>query len=445
MNSAVRSQRARLAGLGFGLAVALTLGACSGDSGSSAESNPTVEKPVKPAPVTPRAVEAPEAGSVLASASGSGRFNAVTNGEGFAIVRSLLDISGEEGVDESTVTVYDAAGTEISKIPSGKVTGECGAADIVVGGGQRLILTELISTRPAEGIHPERTSLDLMAWDAKTGDAEWTAHVVPPQRDGLSCDAYDGRLQDFASTYDGRWGIYGSVDAKIIDLRSGRMRASRKDPRVLGNYFVGSDDIQDYPDSARPILDPATEKALGTIKGIEFYNEPDLAPAGLFDTMSEGSSPPAGLSSDGRRLIGVTDRSTDEYVAAYALPSGAARWRAPKTFSPYIAGDAGGILLMYRDNDSSHERELWGLDDTTGRKKWVLPEGDVCGITDNQMLLSVNDQLAVIDIQTGKQLSYSEPDDAECPEVLPGGIGVSTGTDDPTQPHSIRVTQLLEP
>ena len=47
--------------------------------------------------------------------------------------------------------------------------------------------------------------------------------------------------------------------------------------------------------------------------------------------------------------------------------------------------------------------ELQGLDDTTGRVLWAIPRAALCGLSNNQMLLSTNEDLAVVDIHTHRR------------------------------------------
>jgi hypothetical protein len=54
-------------------------------------------------------------------------------------------------------------------------------------------------------------------------------------------------------------------------------------------------------------------------------------------------------------------------------------------------------------------------------------------------MLSVNQQLAVVDMQSGKQLSYSGEEGGSCPDIRPGGIAVSNDGD------GVTVTQVLAP
>jgi outer membrane protein assembly factor BamB len=106
-------------------------------------------------------------------------------------------------------------------------------------------------------------------------------------------------------------------------------------------------------------------------------------------------------------------------------------------------GAVGGKLLVEESSfDASEEDQLVALDERTGKPAWHVPSGDVCGLTAKQLMLSVNNQHAVIDTQTGKQLSYSGADDEQggsCPDIRAGGIEVS---DDGA---GLTITQALEP
>jgi hypothetical protein len=87
---------------------------------------------------------------------------------------------------------------------------------------------------------------------------------------------------------------------------------------------------------------------------------------------------------------------------------------------------------------------LVGYNDQTGAKVWQLPSSAVCGVTNSQMLLFVNSDLAVIDLKTGKQLSYVPFGGDQCPTVLPYGLTVSSGGVDGGG-QVVTVTQTLQP
>ena len=98
------------------------------------------------------------------------------------------------------------------------------------------------------------------------------------------------------------------------------------------------------------------------------------------------------------------DRVGKWEIAAYNLPSGDMAWRSPPLpgwqMAPVATG--GGTVIASDGGDN-----LVGLDEETGQQRWNLPYGEVCGVTDTQFMLFVNSQLAVIDIKSGAQVSYT--------------------------------------
>lgn len=385
--------------------------------------------------VTTPTGSAPAVGTQLAAPTGDGAFSVVTNadGDGFSIVRDLVDINTNE--DSSTVTTYDVSGAQLAEIPSGSLAGDCQAADIVRADGSRIILTIASSTTPAKGIQAARSASQMDAWDAATGRRLWSTHLYDEQ---ASCDPVNGTgdgIIGFAPTPDGRWGILAAPDGTlVIDLATGEARLSRRELHVTGNVLAVPAEYSPLNSAA---FDPQTLAKVGAFAGFQFYGDPDMAPTGLLKTDSEGSSPPAGSSEDGTVVFGVSD----DRIVAYSVPSMRVLWKGTKVFNPYLFGEAGGILLTTSQEDDA---KLVALDVKTGRRLWSDPAGEVCGFTRKQLLLAVNGQLATLDMKTGRQLSYSDQGDT-CPDIRAGGIGVESGSEDPTQEHGVTVTQVLEP
>lgn len=402
---------------------------------------------------------APAIGSQLAAVTGSGRYNVITNGKGFSIIDSLTDIS--TNTDESTVTTYDAAGTKLAEIPAGALTGECGASDVEVPGAGRVILGELVSTTPAQGITAASTSTKLNAWSAGTGQPLWSANVYAGDP-GCNSDGQttNGNLQSFSNTYNGLWGVAGAIGGGgyVVNLKSGAVQRDADTIGTLGNYVV--DDPRHDPGNDNAVyrlVDPATGVVVGKIlsdanapNGIGLGTHGDLAPSGLFPSDSASSTAPAGTSSDGLRLLAAAQNANKQglyAVTGYGLPAMHALWT--KSFDqPGLIGDGGGVLLVEVQNCNGGAVCLVGLNDATGAKMWqIINYNSICGLTNSQMLVSTNDQtqFAVIDLKTGRQISYSSSGGADCPTVLSGGIGVALGSGDPTEPQQATVTQLLEP
>jgi outer membrane protein assembly factor BamB len=447
------------------LLVCVGLTGCGGSSGSPSTStarNTTAAKPPPQEepeePVAEAAPEpeperlppgAPEPGSTLTYFEGSGRVNLISDGEGFSIVDSLTDLGTE--TDESTITTYDVAGRQLTVIPSGTFAGECGAADLKVPGLGRVIITEVEPYIETAGIEQTEYPTVLKAWNAHTGELLWSVPIRPEgdeesEAEG-NCGAYDGHLQGFSATDDGRWGLYGSTySARVIDLVTGQVETRVRAEGVLGNYpIVAADEEQGIYQA----IDPETGEVLGSHQlNVDFYQQQEqlsMAARGALYSDGSGSSP-AAISTDGDRLI-VVEESGEEEVArtiAYSLPSFEVAWTRPANQEDFLAGEGGNLVFeVAREGGEEGELKLVALNDQTGEPVWSVPDGEVCGVTESQLLLSVNGQRATIDLATGEQVSYEE--EAECPSVLPGGIGLSSEGGEILEGTELTVLQLLEP
>ncbi len=443
--------------LGSALARRFVQALSSKSTGPSNEAAPHTGAPVTVAPAV---------GTRLASVKGAGRLNVVTNGNGFDIVGSLLNASGQ--ADESSVTSYDAAGNRLTQLRAGALTGECGAADVVVPGRGRLIVGFLVTNTPAEGIRPASASTQIKAWNAQTGAPVWSSKLFAGDPE---CKAYEGSLWNFDNTLDGRWGIAleGETGGQVIDLVSGAVRPDSRAVGMIGSYVADATNPTWGRDSPYYLLvAPGTGAVVGRIHndgtaggrvsghrpGTVVFERTEggaeMAPSWLFLTNSKGSSPRSGTTSTGAALIAIPNQESvpSQRIYAYTLPSMNVAWQTTEPYPPYIAGDGGGTLVVNGHICKQGESTcLLGYDDRTGKRLWQLPAAEVCDLTSSQMLAQVNGDFAVINLKTGKQMSYFNANGAECPTILPGGIGVEhgAGVNDPTQPQEITVTQELSP
>jgi len=145
------------------------------------------------------------------------------------------------------------------------------------------------------------------------------------------------------------------------------------------------------------------------------------------------------LTSDGQGI--VANESTSTGLVRYDLPSGTLRWRhAAANGGEWheALADGGGVIV---DGVGS---SVAGLNDATGEQLWTLPvaQTDVCSVTNSQMAVIANSQLAIIDIKTGEQLSYGPSayagiatGSALCPDSLPGGLAVA----------QLQIAQIAQP
>lgn len=422
-------------------------------SETAARTQPPAEE-AEPEP-EPLPAEAPSPGAELTYVEDPGRVNVIADegGEGFSIVDSVTDLGTER--DESTVTTYDVAGNELAEIPSGSLTGECGAADLVVPGLGRVIITETAGYTETAGIEQTEYPPVLKAWNAQTGELLWHAPMRSEEAGEewgeTGCGAYDGHLEGFGATFDGHWGLFGGAEpefggARVIDLTTGKVQPGVHAEGVIGDYPIEVP-ASGEEDGRYEAIDPSSGRVLGSIAlNADFYQQQEqlnMAARGALQEDGGGSSPTA-ISSDGERLIVVDEPEDGEpQTVAYSLPSFDVAWKRPPGDEVSVVGEGGGIVVESRYDEAKETTIFVGVNDATGTQEWTLPAGEICGVTESQLLFSVNGQLATIDLATGEQLSYEEVPD--CPTVLPGGIGLSTEGGEIGEATGLTVLQILEP
>jgi hypothetical protein len=451
---------------------AYTLQHCGTPPGASGQSTATASSAGTTGPVSaatgsasPEA-PAPAPGSTVLSTNVTGSANVISNGHGFSIIEdgdSSRESGESGGKEEAKVTTFNAAGQQLTGLSSNDLTGACGVDDVIVPGRGRLILTEVISDQQAEGIKPATGSLSLKAWNADTGAEVWNTTVVPTSQNQPTCQYENGQLQDFGSTRDGRWGLYGGglprndgeampAAGKVLNLDTGEIIKGVTANSLLGDYPITVHVAQDG--STYRAIDPSSGAVLGTnVNSFEFVHDGhalELASGGMpFPYTGEGGAQPPLLSSDNQRLVGsVEEGSRGNSVIAYSLPSFRVSFRRPvRGFYPRVVADGGGLAIesLGDSEEPGGKGSLVAFDDSTGSQVWKLP-GSVCGITNTQMMITVNNQTAIIDLKTGKQVSFSQE---SCPTILPGGISVSgegsSNEGSPAESHALKVTQVLTP
>jgi len=193
---------------------------------------------------------APANGTVLTTLESQGVVSVVANlgGEGFSAVDDASSPTYPPGPDESSVTTYSTTGEMLTKLPSRDLTGECGAADLTVPGVGRIIITELITTHPAQGIEPSMSEAALKAWNANTGAAVWSATITPlaARSEPPSCAENMPEevpeattLHRFANTTNREWALStAGTDPYVVNLKTGAIRADPLASGVLGDYIV---------------------------------------------------------------------------------------------------------------------------------------------------------------------------------------------------------------
>jgi hypothetical protein len=456
----------RRLGVAASLVTALVLSGC-GAAHVSASTSPSKHGRHKPSPpaktstITRAATTtatgttpvntAPAVGTKLVTATyPSGGTFVLTSGNGF----DVFNQSGGNGdnpngsADESTISTYDAAGNKLAEIPSQSFTGSCGAADVNVAGNGRVLVTFLESSTPAQGITAATSGIAIQGWSATTGEQLWKTALPNDQ----SCNIGDltgagGTPNNFSATLDGNWGVvitdsgYGGY---LVNLATGVARYDASLNGTVGDY------VTNYVSSSQTqtLIDPATGEPTGRgpLNNVSTDGTPQEVPPWMFFS-SGGQNPGDGLTSSGDLLVanlnqGPSQHANTPTVTSYSLPSMKTVWKSAIGY-PYMWGDSGGVLVVGAACKSGSGNCLIGINDQTGAELWEVPDADsqgqVCGLTTTHMMLAINGQQAIVDLRTGKQISFQTGTGDNCPTLLPNGLKVTTSTD------QVTVTQALTP
>jgi len=330
---------------------------------------------------------------------------------------------GSAGTIPVEIHVYDSSGSSMGTVPAGAFDYSCGAL-LVETSGRTLVLTETSSAIPDQGINLGSTSRHLTAWDALKGTQLWDSVLSTTSGGGTvtkpSCDFSNGTLNGIAATLDGAYAVAGSWDGtKVVSLVDGHLidLGTIRPTGVLGNWITTGDlqskDVQ--------IRDPKTGKTLGTVKHQLWSWGMTFSSPGMFVDSGAGP-PPSGLSADGRTIFLADEDGT---VTAYSLPNMQKIWSTKLRWSdndeyPAIRASAPGLLIGVDQGGLSAYRE------GTGELVWTLPAGvSLCGITQTQMEVNAHSQRAVIDLASGKQLSYTA--ESGCTGAAHNGLAVAGG------------------
>ncbi len=410
--------------IGFGAA------GCSGSGSSlnlgishpsqSATATPPAQTPQSPvtapstapsaAPSVPPVV-APAAGTQLLATQLDGAVNVIAsfNGPGFTVVQDLTESNDDTG-QVGVVTAYDAAGNAVGSISSG-IDNACGIADIVLPSGRRVLLALSTTREPAQGVNPKTVSVALLEFDAATGNQLWSFDLIPTETDdgwwtGCNSSETGGRLIDFSPTVNGAYAVDSLPPDGgnwVIDLTAGTGRRSKTAIGTVGNVVIdGKFDPQTNEDLGDTYSDPATGTRLGKPSGIG-TGAPD---AGTY--FADGST----------YILAQVPQSGGYQVRALNLPSGSLKWAATQSSVEYDdVTVVGSTVIAWSGSGGA----VAGFAQADGKKLWSVGSSEYCGSGDGSVLISVNDQLAVLDAATGHQTSY-DPSTSDCPNMLPNGV-----------------------
>ena len=398
----------------------LALAACSSASmqPASATSASGSAKPMSAASASAAAsatapvTTPPAVGTTLLQTPLQGAVNVISSGVGFTVVQDLQGASGQE---LGGITAYDAAGTAEAKITG--VDTACGAADVVLPSKRRVLLAEVNTSTPAQGVNPATSATTLNEYDALTGDKLWSTTLVSgptsddDQPEGCNSAETEGQLQGFTATSDGAYAVDQIAPlnkAWIIDLTTGSKRASTTAVQALGGVVV--DETQNLDSDGNVVStvtsfsDPATGARVGAPPGVDDPKE-----------LSNG----ADYATDSELVYTLEPGSSVEDMEALSLPSGTQQWvvkNAPVDVSDVSV--VGSVVIGWNHFEDS--TGVAGFSLSSGAHLWTQDNAQFCAAADGKVLIAVNGQLAVLSATTGKQLSF-DSSTGDCPSILPNG------------------------
>jgi hypothetical protein len=178
--------------------------------------------------------------------------------------------------------------------------------------------------------------------------------------------------------------------------------------QALGGVVVDEtqnlDSDGDVVSTVTSFSDPATGARVGAPSGVDDPKE-----------LSNG----ANYASDSELVYTLEPGSSVEDMEALSLPSGTQQWvvkNAPVDVSDVSV--VGSVVIGWNHFEDS--TGVAGFSLSSGGLLWTQDSAQFCAAADGKVLVSVNDQLAVLSATTGKQLSF-DSSTGDCPNVLPNG------------------------
>ncbi|WP_411077190.1 hypothetical protein [Streptomyces sp. cmx-10-25] len=281
-------------------------------------------------------------------------------------------------------------------------------------GGHSIIVSTSVVARPAEGIHPARGTLSLRAHDAVTGSLLWKKDVEKDSTQwGSSCEGATTRELALSATSDGTHALLSpGLKTYLVRLADGVTRRVPEETVVLDRWLgLPRGSSSDTGAVSVDIQAPATGRKLGTVAEPVTADSEDLGKT----TAHRGI------------LIALDseDAQGENAMRGYSLPSGKPVWflrHADTGHDDWVTMDldpATGTAIVH-DNGGGSLGALAAVDTVSGKLRWKIDgSDDFCGIADGRVHLRANDQLAVLDATSKRQVRF-DAQDTECPDVLPG-------------------------
>lgn len=325
-------------------------------------------------------------------------------------------------IDQNNWTTYDLTTGDALQTVSDPQLKSCGAGVAHRTDGIDVVLTLDSTTSAAAGVTSQSTSYTLVGTSAESGAQLWQTPLGATD----PC-AYDDTNPGYANLgpytqtspngatalWPSGFGAAGTTF--LINLTSGHVTTLDGPSIMIGATVAVAESPLDEPDKpVGALYDANTDAPSGSTHSAALVA---CAHGNYGCAVAQTPAGDAYVANVGNDIVGTQD-----------APDGNQLWRQNGAANVNFLDSGGPVVIEPATVGGS--TGLSAISPTTGRTVWRNADGDFCGATSGKVFVSVNDQLAVLDATTGKQLSY-DPSQSQCPTVLPGAI-VEQGQDDNT-------------
>lgn len=348
---------------------------------------------------------------------GSKDYNAGSNGHVLVVTTS------EFGSDTTLATIDIATGDRLGGFtipgyvdPTYNTKPKCGFTVVRRSDGTNLVLNFEIEVVAAQGTIEASSTRKLVARKAEDGTLLWTATSKPKplpgsaiKKSGSGCN---GPLDPGSVSADSThlWVNFRNDEGYFsVSLSDGKTLPIPGSDKLLGSHAIvtvnGASAAAGGPPDYVKLINLADGSEAGRV------TEPEVA-----RTMA--SQYATAVSPDGKVLIQET---RDRGLVAFGFPSMAVLWtQRDHRDVDDMRIDLASKVIVSSPFGGVSERKLIGESLQTGAKLWEIEQiNESCGEWNGKAYVLANRQFAVIDLATGKQLSF-DPSIAKCPVILDG-------------------------
>lgn len=335
----------------------------------------------------------------------------------------LVVTTSEFGSDTTLATIDIATGERLGGFtipgyvdPTYNTKPKCGFTVIRRSDGTNLVLNFEIEVVAAQGTIEASSTRKLVARKAEDGTLLWTATSKPKplpgsaiKKSGSGCN---GPLDDGSVSSDGAhvWVNFRNDEGYFsVNLGDGKTLPIPGSDKLLGSHAIVT-------------VNGASAAAGGPPDYVKLISLADGSEAGRITEPEEArnitNQYATAVSPDGKVLV---QEIRDRGLVAFSFPSMAVLWtQRDHRDVDNMRIDLASKVIVSSPFGSVSERKLIGESLQTGANLWEIEQiNESCGEWNGKAYVLANRQFAVIDLASGKQLSF-DPSIAKCPKILDG-------------------------